>query len=1150
MTTSRPTDTVNEELKVELSPHTRFVAIALPLVVVLLVFLGLVDQWSRLMWDHLRHHYLVSGERLAQDALPDLERLFSDQIDTQTSERMMQFSREVLLSENDLLNMSIIQQNKSEYKLWVLPPSSAPAHAASRVLHSDLSWDEQLEMPVSEVSSPTIAPKTPRSFWFKHLVVVLPVVPSEANVVRYWIVLEVFPRKAFNVMASVIALGLVIYLLMGLMLSLNFRNITIRHAATHQAEQHTADLGWLREMSYALSMSSQGSGYDYLSMIKSIREGTDSELAGIYLPSEEGNAKIELRHAVGFNEEQLRLAPEDPIGERWLRELLKKEEPVRLYDLREDRFSSDSFLAAENYKGFTWIPIRGGMGVQGGIFFANQTRRYLSRHDCGIIDVLGTEVLMSSHHEETRRGERVLNERLQSVAQLNEAICANLGLEEVLRMVMREAMNTCEAEKGFILIPGETPQQFRAFESTGLNPASIVQLREEKIPELTDPVLRRERSMLVHQPHGIGLPRDFIHREGLHTMLAVPIISYREKAIGMLVLLNRKFGLFTANDQALVELLAHQAAIAYDQSTILEVLKEQTRLYETLLEHAHDLIFFLNDHGQVTYVNQAWAVDLGHEEKNVVGEDFTIIAHPKDRNNFSTQLAQALKGKPVQALDFRVRDREGRWHFLEANLSPIYGHSSLTRGVFGIARDITEARLTDLRQRRLLGSRQVMADLKYGQPLPDILNRVVAEVGKLFGVDWGVILLDEEEDENERGHGWQVPENAYLPGRTLSGPIRRFMYHKVLTDDFCFGGDLYKEFAESNEIESVAPHGEKPRKVSYEGVAIRETGGEAHGILLLVHESEDFFHGWDELPLRNLARELGNLTAQKQLEKHILVQNRELAQKTRRAEEAARLKSRFLAAISHELRTPLHAIIGFTEVVLEKTPELPPRRIRNLDAVLRNARMLLNLIEDLLDLSRIEAGKIQVHQETIRVADLIEDVALSLRSLSEDKSLSLETQIEDPELQVLSDRSKVRQILINLTSNAIKFTEKGGVVLRAERLGQMVQLSVVDTGVGIASEDLGVIFQEFEQVGKQNNTGGMRGSGLGLALSQKLAAVLGGQILVQTMAGEGSTFTLELPEKYEYADRIDDDHPKDVPLFEPQAPSDEMPIRVNRDTDS
>ena len=245
--------------------------------------------------------------------------------------------------------------------------------------------------------------------------------------------------------------------------------------------------------------------------------------------------------------------------------------------------------------------------------------------------------------------------------------------------------------------------------------------------------------------------------------------------------------------------------------------------------------------------------------------------------------------------------------------------------------------------------------------------------------------------------------------------------------------------------------------------------------------------------------------------------NREIALKNLELAEASRMKSAFIANMSHELRTPLNAIIGFTGALLMKLPgPLTPEQEKQLNTIRTSARHLLSLINDILDVAKIEAGKVTLEMETVQTHELLKDVVDTLRPLAVQKGLALEMELAAPPVALETDRRALTQILLNLGNNAIKFTETGTVrVSLTERKGEetdMIEFSVADSGAGIREEDQAKLFQAFSQL-DSTSTRHAEGAGLGLFLCQNLANLIGGSLFFKSDFGHGSTFTLALPLK-------------------------------------
>ncbi len=243
--------------------------------------------------------------------------------------------------------------------------------------------------------------------------------------------------------------------------------------------------------------------------------------------------------------------------------------------------------------------------------------------------------------------------------------------------------------------------------------------------------------------------------------------------------------------------------------------------------------------------------------------------------------------------------------------------------------------------------------------------------------------------------------------------------------------------------------------------------------------------------------------------------NREIALKNLELAEASRMKSAFIANMSHELRTPLNAIIGFTGALLMKLPgPLTDEQDRQLNTIRASARHLLSLINDILDVAKIEAGKVTLSVEPVHCQQLMGEVADTLRPLAAQKGLDVFIELPEQPIVLQTDRRALAQILINLANNAIKFTEKGMVKLvLSERSGEdnvpITEFSVIDSGSGIKEEDQAKLFQAFSQL-DNTSTRHAEGAGLGLYLSQNLANLLGGSLFFSSDFGKGSTFTLAL----------------------------------------
>jgi len=240
-------------------------------------------------------------------------------------------------------------------------------------------------------------------------------------------------------------------------------------------------------------------------------------------------------------------------------------------------------------------------------------------------------------------------------------------------------------------------------------------------------------------------------------------------------------------------------------------------------------------------------------------------------------------------------------------------------------------------------------------------------------------------------------------------------------------------------------------------------------------------------------------------------QNTRLQWQSRELEKANRLKSEFLASMSHELRTPINALIGYASLMLDRIyGELNPRQEEGLSRIQGAAQHLLALINDILDLAKIEAGRMPLHLDDVTLGNIVTEISQQIEPLVRKKSLTYNVEMPSKDLVLHTDRTKVKQILLNLLSNAVKFTHQGGIWVTISKDEEDLRFDVRDTGIGIRATDLESIWEDFRQV-DQSRTREFGGTGLGLSITRKLVDALGGHVFAESVFGQGSTFTVVLP---------------------------------------
>lgn len=512
----------------------------------------------------------------------------------------------------------------------------------------------------------------------------------------------------------------------------------------------------------------------------------------------------------------------------------------------------------------------------------------------------------------------------------------------------------------------------------------------------------------------------------------------------------------------------------------VDIWKEPERWLAAIVEGLDAAIMGESLSGTITSWAGAATRMFGYTAEEAVGMPIFELAWDGEETKIHDLLAAVERGERVY--DFRTsrRHKDGHQVHISLNLFPVRDDDGRIVGIAKIARDLSE----QVRERKEQADTraELLAERKYRElteHAPDGILEVDAE---------GKIVIANRAAEEMFGVSRQElvgsPIEILIPAahRTRHPSHRRNFFEQGKA----------RPMGQGLELNALRQDGtEFPVEISLSPIRTDD------GMLVVV-------------AVRDVSERRHAERRMKHLQESYLA---ELEARKMEAERLNQLKSEFLASVSHELRTPLHTIIGFTDLLKEDPHQtLSIRQMRFVENIERDSAQLLALINDVLDLSRIEAGGLLIRPELMNLRSALAESIESVRSSAENKMLSLDLDCSDV-ICITADPTRLRQILVNLLSNAIKFTPaQGSVSVIAVPEGPIVRISVKDTGIGITEAEQQHIFEKFYQVGV--TTGGNReGTGLGLAICQHLVALQGGHLTVASQLGEGSIFSFSLPQE-------------------------------------
>ncbi|HJU69887.1 MAG TPA: ATP-binding protein [Gemmatimonadaceae bacterium] len=708
---------------------------------------------------------------------------------------------------------------------------------------------------------------------------------------------------------------------------------------------------------------------------------------------------------------------------------------------------------------------------------------------------------------------------------------------EAAQMLLRQLAQTAGARRALLLMIDGAAHRLKVTERVGvpetLGADSVIQLDENDHPLVVaamsleavacgDPVLTRDgipfapwAAIPIPQPlHRDSLPRardaDLAFTGRFRECDLMPVGRERRRRMGLSPFAVAV--LESTMESGTVETLAEMASVAgpivahvytvEEQRRYAEQLDRQTNLLTAIINALPDPIVITDTSNTIVVLNKRAEQLLGMRPDDSEGRRRAVEINNLLYGSFlSKAIAPGGFGGGPRELNL-VDPTEGTDLLFEVLAHPLPAEMARRGSYLSVLRDVTDLKQAahqlqrQFHRERLAEQQATRERDRLEMILQNVADPILVTDGKS-----NIILMNR-----------QAEELFELTGTTRNDQtsIQRVRNNDTKVTSFISDFALTNDRARRAQVSLVRPSNGAALPMEMVSGKIFDERGEPMAIVSVLHDrtkEEENQRLYDELKRFSAELEDRVREATRDLEER----NLRLQWQSQELEKAYRLKSEFLANMSHELRTPINALIGYTALMLDRIyGDLTPKQEEGLHRIQVSSQHLLALINDILDLAKIEAGKMPVHLERLSLNDLVHDVAVQMEPMVKRKGLEFNVQLPSEPVYMETDRTKVRQIVLNLISNAVKFTPRGSVSISARSTGSEVRIAVSDTGIGIRPQDLEVIFEEFRQV-DQSRTREYGGTGLGLSITRKLIALLGGDIAVASQIGRGSTFTVTLP---------------------------------------
>jgi PAS domain S-box-containing protein len=829
-----------------------------------------------------------------------------------------------------------------------------------------------------------------------------------------------------------------------------------RARAIEETRQRNAELAMINSVQRALAGEIEPQAL-YEAVGDKLRDVFDAQVVDIAV-YDEGKGLLRFPYTI---ERGVRF-PDEPmplIGFR--RHVMETREPLLINEglaAASEQYGNPGVLSGEPSKSGIWMPLVAGGRATGVISLQNVDREHaFSESDRELLATLARSLSVALENARLVHETRQRVAELATVNSVGQALAAQLELDALIELVGDRVRETFDADIAYVALHDEEAGRidFAYYTEAG-------ERRQEPSIEygqgLTSRILDAREPLLLNrseQYQGLGTSRIGTPSR---SYLGVPIVV-GDTAIGVIsVQSTREEGRFGEADAGLLATIAANVGVAIQNARLFEAQREAERQYRQLVEELPVTVYRDEPVAAAAseYISPRVEAMFGYpREAWSQPEFFASILHPEDRDHVIADHAAALaRGDDRWTFEYRLIAGDGRTVFVRDEAWIAKDENGTPTHVQGFMMDVTEQALAHAEIRR---QKQYFESLVEISPV--------------------AIIVTDAEERVTRWNPAATELFGYTPAEAIGLPI----------DDLVARDDDLRD--EARDVTRAALQDRRAHRIT------RRTRKD--GVLVDVEMML--------LPLIVDGDHVGFYAIYHDIT--------ELQRARQEAEAATQAKSAFLATMSHEIRTPMNAVIGMTDLLLGT--ELTHEQREYADVVRTSGDALLHVIDDILDYSKIEAGKLDLEREPFDLRECLEGALEIVAPRASDKDIELGCLVdENAPAGIVGDAARLRQVLLNLLSNAVKFTEQGEVIVQldAEPVGPSsyrLEFAVRDTGIGIPAERMDRLFESFEQV-DASTTRRYGGTGLGLAISSRLVDLMGGTIRVESERGKGSTFHISL----------------------------------------